>query len=206
MKRAVKRKAKPAGEGGTTLAERVVDAPRLSAPQGGESPRRRMAGGDWPALNGGAQAPDRRITEARTNDDRDRRRFAVPLDLIAADASAAGPHPRLHPDTHFAALLYETARAVAATKDEDKAMRLLRLMKSEAALLIALADIGGAWPVMRTTRALTELADVAVSSAIGFLLRDAAKRGRYKPRDVANPGKAVGLHRSRYGKDGCVRA
>ena len=31
-------------------------------------------------------------------------------------------------------------------------MRLLRRMKAEAALLIALADIGGVWPVMRVTR------------------------------------------------------
>ena len=71
-------------------------------------------------------------------------------------------------------------------------MRLLRRMKSEAALLIALADIGGAWPVMRTTRALTELADTAVSSAIGFLLRDAAQRGRFKPRNAAQPEQGSG--------------
>ncbi len=32
-------------------------------------------------------------------------------------------------------------------------MRLLRRMKAEAALLIALADIGGVWPVMRGDRA-----------------------------------------------------
>ena len=37
--------------------------------------------------------------------------------------------------------------------------RLLRRMKAEAALLIALADIGGVWPVMRAARALTDLAD-----------------------------------------------
>ena len=52
--------------------------------------------------------------------------------------------------------------AIAACKDEVEAMRLLRRMKSEAALLIALADIGGVWPVMRAARALTDLADTAV--------------------------------------------
>ena len=48
-------------------------------------------------------------------------------------------------------------------------------MKAEAALLIALADIGGVWPVMRATRALTELADTAVDAAVRYLLRDAAR-------------------------------
>ena len=45
-----------------------------------------------------------------------------------------------------------------------EAMRHLRRMKAEAALLIALADIGGVWPVMRATHALTELADAAVDA------------------------------------------
>ena len=66
-------------------------------------------------------------------------------------------------------------------------MRLLRRMKSEAALLIALADIGGVWPVMRATRALTELADTAVAAAVQFLLADAARVGKLKPRDHAQP-------------------
>ena len=52
--------------------------------------------------------------------------------------------------------------AAAVSKDEAEAMRELRRMKAEAALLIALADIGGVWPVMRTAHALTELADAAV--------------------------------------------
>ena len=50
-------------------------------------------------------------------------------------------------------------------------MRLLRDMKAEAALLIALADIGGVWEVMRVTEALTELADTAVTLAVRHLLR-----------------------------------
>jgi glutamate-ammonia-ligase adenylyltransferase len=65
-------------------------------------------------------------------------------------------------------------------------------MKSEAALLIALADIGGVWPVMRTTRALTELADTAVQSALGFLLRDAMRRGKLKPPNPKAPEEGSG--------------
>ena len=96
------------------------------------------------------------------------------------------------PDEHLAELLAKTEKAVAAAKDEAEAMRLLRRMKAEAALLIALADIGGVWPVMRATRALTELADTAIRAAVRFLLRDAAARGRLKPADPAKPEEGSG--------------
>ena len=66
-------------------------------------------------------------------------------------------------------------------------MRQLRLLKSEAALLIALADIGGVWPVMRAARALTDLADTAVDAASRFVLAEAARAGRLAPKDEARP-------------------
>src|SRR5665213_895559 len=91
------------------------------------------------------------------------------------------------PDRHLASLLAGHSRAVAATTDAAKAMRLLRRMKAEAALLIALADIGGVWPVMRATRALTDLADAAVDAATRFVLAEAARDGRLAPKDKARP-------------------
>ena len=91
------------------------------------------------------------------------------------------------PDQHLAALLEDGGAAVAATSDEAEAMRLLRHMKAEAALLIALADIGGVWPVMRATRALTDLADAAVDAATRFVLAEAARDGRLAPKDKARP-------------------
>jgi glutamate-ammonia-ligase adenylyltransferase len=96
------------------------------------------------------------------------------------------------PDERLTELLAKAEKAVAATKDEAEAMRLLRRMKAEAALLIALADIGGVWPVMRTTRALTELADTAIRAAVRFLLRDAVARGRLKPADRSKPEEGSG--------------
>ena len=51
-------------------------------------------------------------------------------------------------------------------------------MKSEAALLIALCDIGGVWPVMSVTAALTELAIASVQSALRYLLRQEVGRTR----------------------------
>ena len=91
------------------------------------------------------------------------------------------------PDARFRSLLLDTTAALAATHDDADAMRLLRRMKSEAALLIGLADIGGVWPIMRVTQALTELADTAVSGAVNFLLGDAVRRGKLKPADPAQP-------------------
>ena len=99
---------------------------------------------------------------------------------------------RSDPDAHFRALLSATAAAAARTGDEAEAMRLLRQMKAEGALLIALCDIGGVWPIMQCTHALTELADSAVSSAVRFLLNDAAKAGRFIPGDRSQPDKGSG--------------
>jgi len=91
------------------------------------------------------------------------------------------------PDRHLAALLADSSRAVAAAVDEAEAMQMLRRMKAEAALLIALADIGGVWPMMRTTKALTDLADRAVEAAVYFVLAEAAREGRLSPKDKTRP-------------------
>src|ERR1700757_100839 len=50
------------------------------------------------------------------------------------------------PGEHLAALLANPAQAVAIAEDDVTAMQLLRRMKPEAALLIAVADIGDVWP------------------------------------------------------------
>lgn len=91
------------------------------------------------------------------------------------------------PERHLDQLLATSGGAAAQADDIDEAMRILRRMKAEAALLIALADIGGVWPVMRATRALTELADTAVDAAVRFALSEAARADRLNPGDKANP-------------------
>ncbi|MGR3717971.1 MAG: glutamine-synthetase adenylyltransferase, partial [Thermohalobaculum sp.] len=48
---------------------------------------------------------------------------------------------------------------------------LLRQVKSRAALVIALADLGGVWDLAQVTGALTDLADGALQAACGWLLR-----------------------------------
>jgi glutamate-ammonia-ligase adenylyltransferase len=108
-------------------------------------------------------------------------------ELATADAARLVALLECDPDQHLAVLSANAENHAAATDDEDEIMRLLRRMKAEAALLIALADIGGVWPVMRTTKALTELADTAIRASLRFLLREAIGRGRLKPANAARP-------------------
>lgn len=96
------------------------------------------------------------------------------------------------PAAQFHDLLSRTSGALSQTRDESEAMRLLRRMKADAALLVGLADIGGVWPIMQVTQALTELADTAVAGAVNFLLGDAVRRGKLRPSDPAQPAKGSG--------------
>jgi glutamate-ammonia-ligase adenylyltransferase len=108
-------------------------------------------------------------------------------DLARADPLRLVTLLESNPERHFEELLAGAARAIAATTDEAEAMRLLRRMKAEASLLIALADVGGVWPVMRVTAALTELADAVVGAAVHYLLADATRSNRLHPKDPARP-------------------
>ena len=85
-------------------------------------------------------------------------------------------------------------------------MHLLRRMKAEAALLIALCDIGGVWPVMRVTAALTDLAVASVQAALRFLLRQEVARGRMMAAESRPARGGQRPDRARDGQDGRGRA
>ena len=188
MARPAAKKIKPAPKVEKTLASAISDAPRLTDRKAAQA---RVA--EW-------------LTEiGRSADGKALKRLLAAAPKVEAllvglsdgspylwDLAVAEPARLLSllnadPDQHLAALLTKAEKAVDATKDEAEAMRLLRRTKAEAALLIALADIGGVWPVMRATHALTELADAAIRAAVRFLLRDAAARRRLKPADRSKP-------------------
>jgi glutamate-ammonia-ligase adenylyltransferase len=65
---------------------------------------------------------------------------------------------------------------LAATSPAD-AMRILRQYKAEVALLAALADLAGAWPVMTVTGALSDAADATTTTAVRFLFNAAIAKG-----------------------------
>jgi glutamate-ammonia-ligase adenylyltransferase len=115
------------------------------------------------------------------------------FDLVRADAERLIRLLSCEPEAHLAALIETAAREVFAAAGETEVMRLLRRMKAEAALLIALCDIGGIWPVMRLTEALTELAAASVQSALRYLLRQEAVRGRLSPKEPDSPEADCGL-------------
>jgi glutamate-ammonia-ligase adenylyltransferase len=115
------------------------------------------------------------------------------FDLVRADGGRAIRLLECGPEQHLAQLIETACREVVAASSEAEAMRSLRRMKSEAALLIALCDIGGAWPVMQVTAALTDLAVASVQSALRFLLRQEAARGRLAPPDPDSPEDDSGL-------------
>ena len=99
-------------------------------------------------------------------------------DLICADPARLLRLLSRDVEKEFAALLVTAERGAAAAKGSAALMRSLRRMKADAALLIALADIGGVWPVARVTAALTDVADAALGLAVRHLLREAAARGK----------------------------
>ena len=174
------------------LSGRFVTAPRLI-----DAEQAKVAVAAWLA---DLAAPDRAALEARIR--------ATPLTATILQSltenspflwelASREPERLLRlidadPDSHFPQLLAEATRAVAATADIAEAMRVLRRMKAEAALLIALADIGGVWPVMQAARALTDLADCAVRAAVHFALAEAAAGGRVTLRDATDPQRDSG--------------
>ncbi len=189
MVRGVKKTSKPAAQpAGQRLASAVTDAPRLADREAAQD---RLA--EW--LSDIARSAAGKSLKQLIGDAPKAEALLLGLadgspylwDLAMADPDRLLRLLTSEPDGHLSALLMKSAKAVAAAKDEAAAMQLLRRMKAEAALLIAIADIGGVWPVMRTTQALTEVADTAVSAAVRFLLREAASSGKLKPADKNAP-------------------
>jgi glutamate-ammonia-ligase adenylyltransferase len=115
------------------------------------------------------------------------------FDLVRADSERAIRLLECEPERYLADLIDNTRREVLQAPGEADVMQWLRRMKSEAALLIALCDIGGVWPVMRVTAALTDLAVASVQSALRFLLQQEAMRGRMSPPNPDRPEDDSGL-------------
>lgn len=181
--------AKSVGTGavGTTLAERISTAPQLI-----DIKVARTRVSEWLA---GLAASDVRLLKALLASNPT---VSVLLEGVAESSpylwELVSQEPKrllrllqTDPDQRLAALLSEFGRHIASSKNEAEAMRSLRHMKSEAALLIALADIGGVWPVMHAARALTNLADTAVDAATRFVLAEATRAGRLVPKDRSHP-------------------
>src|SRR5215475_14435212 len=171
------------------LAARFVDGPHLSAPDKAEQILNSWLADLEPAQSAGIAAH----TRARTILLGIAEFSPYLFDLIRADAARLIRLLDCEPETHLRSLIETTSQEVFAAASEADVMRLLRRMKSEAALLIALCDIGGVWPVMQVTEALTDLAAASVQMALRYLLRQETTRGRMVPPDPDHPEEGSGL-------------
>ena len=107
--------------------------------------------------------------------------------------------PALHnaPEPVFAELL-----AGLDAIPTDDLSRALRAVKRQAALLTALADLGGVWSTMQVTQALTDLADHAVNLCLRRLVAEEIRRGKLPgavPEDAETAGGMFALAMGKMG-------
>jgi len=187
-----RRKNRPAADRPLPFAERIRKAPRLSEPKAAKK-----AAADLEAECGGETAkafkrlcekkPVRQLIEGIADGSpflwglvrEDPRRLVELLDAV--------------PEQHFARLVARRAKAARAAADQATIARELRLMKREAALLIALADIGGVWSLAEVTQCLTSVAEASVSAAADFLLLRAHAAGQIRLPKPEIPGEGTGF-------------
>lgn len=81
------------------------------------------------------------------------------------------------PEVAFFRLLSSLREALRSELDTNRVMRELRVAKRRAALLVALADIGGVWELDSVTDALSRFADTAAELATAHLLRQEEAAG-----------------------------
>ena len=121
--------------------------------------------------------------------------------LVMRDPGRAARLLTCRPETRIAEICAE-ARAVATVEVEADAMRLLRNLRAEAALLIAMCDLGGVWSVDQVVEALSEFADASVQGAFAYALGIQIGRGQLAPEDEADPTRGLGMFILALGKHG----
>jgi glutamate-ammonia-ligase adenylyltransferase len=114
------------------------------------------------------------------------------FDLLTTDAGRAWRLLTGEPDHVLTELVEQATETCMNADDEAQVMKSLRHMKSAAALLIGMADIGGVWDVPRVIGALTQVADTAVAAAVRFLLREAIASGKLPHLDPRRPDAGCG--------------
>ena len=78
--------------------------------------------------------------------------------------------------------------------DDQKAlMKFLRNIKSQASLLIAVAEITNYWSIYRVMNELSNIADLIVKSSLNYLFQDSAIRGEIKLKNLEEPLVGTGL-------------
>ncbi len=93
--------------------------------------------------------------------------------LLAKEMAWVRAALRQSPEETLSSLLGD----VKNLKTEHLAVELRRA-KGRVALLVGLCDLGGIWPLMQVTQALTDFADAAVDLCMKLLVADEIRRGK----------------------------
>jgi [glutamine synthetase] adenylyltransferase / [glutamine synthetase]-adenylyl-L-tyrosine phosphorylase len=127
-------------------------------------------------------------------------------DLLRREGDWLRAAVQIAPEDALAAVFAGLARGAGTQLASD-----LRSAKARVALLVALADLGGVWPVMQVTHALTEFADSAVQLCVQHLVGEEIRRGKLAgmgPDDAATGAGLVvlamgkmGAHELNYSSD-----
>src|SRR5689334_19296419 len=123
-------------------------------------------------------------------------------DLVAGDPGYAVECLTEAPENLLERLCRSLRAAGSAIEDSDDMSVVLRLRRREAALLTAMADLGGVWDGEAVMAALTRFADAAVASAVDHLLLAAHRAGRLELADPGVPGRDSGYIVLAMGKQG----
>lgn len=91
--------------------------------------------------------------------------------LMRRDSVFLGTVARLGPDAAAESALAEVAGFGAPEVGDKEAMRGLRIAKRRIALIAAIADVTGLWPLKRVTGVLCDLAEAALDCAVRRALR-----------------------------------
>jgi [glutamine synthetase] adenylyltransferase / [glutamine synthetase]-adenylyl-L-tyrosine phosphorylase len=95
------------------------------------------------------------------------------------------------PDAALEAVLAEHPSEPSINR--TRLMAELRRTKRRVALVVAIADITGLWPLERVTEVLTGFADLAIRQALDLCLREAAQRGEIEIADPERPQEQSGI-------------
>jgi [glutamine synthetase] adenylyltransferase / [glutamine synthetase]-adenylyl-L-tyrosine phosphorylase len=106
------------------------------------------------------------------------------------------------PEQHIEAIFSRLRNEVTLLRNESEVAKLLRRVKAEAVLLIALADIGGVWALPRVLELQTKLANAAIGAAVDYLVTDAQHRGKLAVMDPQHPARDCGYFVLAMGKMG----
>jgi glutamate-ammonia-ligase adenylyltransferase len=113
-------------------------------------------------------------------------------DLAVREAAALGGFVEDGPEAMIAGALAEL-RALPAANSRGPISGALRRAKRVVALTVALADIGGIWPLERVTAALSDLAEATLALATAHLLATAHGQGALCLADPLQPARGSGL-------------